>query len=368
MIPRRLTFDLPALYGAVHLCVDLTTVSSVFVAGRQLDQGWLTPFALILAYDIAAFALQFPLGLVLDRWRLARAALLSGLALCGVAALSVAVSPWATLVAAGLGNALFHVGAGSLVLQHSRGLAAPAGLFVAPGAVGLALGLAWGRGWETPSWPLALVMAVSIALVAWWRVPDETPREGRVLPANLPWGAALLVLGLLLLSVTVRSFVGFAAPFDTPRTLVIALGLPAAAFTGKLLGGFASDRWGWLETGVGVLLLSAPLIAFGGGTPWALILGLLLFQATMPVTLVAMFRLFPRNPATAFGLPCFALILGALPTFWPEGQGFYSANLFLALILVSAVAVFAALVRLGIGRGYRPAVSGASPVATAEKP
>jgi hypothetical protein len=125
---------------------------------------------------------------------------------------------------------------------------------------------------------------------------------------------------LLLVSVAVRSFVGFGACFQCPGGLAIAIGLPVAGFLGKLVGGMAADRLGWLRASAGALLLSLPLIAFSGGSLVLALPGVLLFQSTMAVTLVAVYALMPRWPATAFGLPCLALIAGSFPTFFPAGK------------------------------------------------
>ena len=157
-------------------------------------------------------------------------------------------------------------------------------------------------------------------------------------------------MAALLVSVAVRSFVGFGGPYEVPKTVTMKVGLPLAGFAGKLAGGFVADRAGWLETSVVALLVSAPLIAFAGSSPSIMLGGLLLFQTTMPVTLVAVYLLLPTRPATAFGLPCLALIAGALPTFYPAGQQLYGAHTFLALILTSAVAVVVGLRLLGVRR------------------
>ena len=103
---------------------------------------------------------------------------------------------------------------------------------------------------------------------------------------------------------------------------------------GKALGGIISDRLGWIETSVGALLISAPLIAFAG--PAGIIAGLFVFQMTMPVTLVAAVKVFPKKPAFAFGLTCLALVGGAIPTFYPEIMRFYHPMFFIALILFAA--------------------------------
>jgi len=338
------------VYGVLHAVVDLCTVTAVFRAAHP-GSAILSSFHVVLGYDVLAFALQFPLGLVVDRLRAARWALLGGLGSTAVALLCIPISALATMVAAGVGNALFHIGAGALVLVASGSptpaslRAAPAGVYVAPGALGLGLGMWVGRlSW--PVWPLGLLLGAAAVVAALFRVaPAAGGSKTGVEPSARVWWVAL---SALLLSVAVRSFVGFGGPYQLPRTMTVMVGLPLVACAGKLAGGFVADRVGWLATSVGALLLSAPLIAWGGSSPSLLLTGLLLFQTTMPVTLVVVYLLLPRKPATAFGLPCLALIAGALPTFYPAGKQLYGAHTFLALILTSTVAVIVGLRLIGV--------------------
>lgn len=152
---------------------------------------------------------------------------------------------------------------------------------------------------------------------------------------------------MLLLSVSVRAFIGFGAAHACAADTLLTLGIPIAGCVGKATGGVISDRLGWIATSVGALLLSAPLIAFGGSDAHAILAGLLLLQMTMPVTLAAVAVVLPRRLATAFGLPCLALIIGALPTFFPAGKELYGDRLFFGLIIASAGVLFAALRLLG---------------------
>ncbi len=326
-----------SVLGGVHLVVDAACVTAVWRTGDSRWIAFLSSWAVVCGYDLLAFAGQLPLGIVADRLRLTRAAALAGVALSAAALLLAPHSTVATLLAAGLGNALFHLGAGASVLRDPS-CATPAGLFVAPGALGLGLGMWMGRTGLGPTWPLLLVLLLALPLVGGAHGDaDTTPPTGA-------WSgpAALGTLALLFFSVMVRSYVGFGASHQCPAGLALTLGIPLAAFAGKAAGGVAADRLGWVETGVGALLLSAPLLAFNGGSVPVVLVGLVLFQMTMPVTLVATARLLPGRPATAFGLPCLALILGALPTFTAAGR-FYSPGAFGGLVLVSAAALLVAL-------------------------
>jgi len=334
----------------IHALVDAACVTAVVRASHGSTVGDLGAFWTVAGYDWLAFGLQFPLGLLVDRLRLARPSMIVGAAMAALVLAPGPIPPLATIIAAGVGNALFHLGAGGLVLRSAGGRAAPAGVFVAPGALGLGLGLWMGRTGRGSTFPIYVALAFAvIALITLDKPAAEgqsTPSQSKAAPtwpAVFPW---LVLLMLLLASVAVRSFVGFGACFQCPGGLAVVIGLPAAGFLGKLVGGAVADRLGWLRVSLGALLLSLPLIAFSGGLLALALPGVLLFQSTMAVTLVAVYALMPRWPATAFGLPCLALIAGAFPTFVPAGKQLFGRWMFVLLIALSAAALALALRRL----------------------
>ena len=372
----------PAVYGLIHALVDAACVAAVVRASRGSYLGDLSTFWTVAGYDLLAFGLEFPLGLVVDRLHLTRFSMIIGTAMAAVVLAPGPIPALATMIVAGVGNGLFHLGAGGLVLRSAGGRAAPAGVFVAPGALGLGLGMWMGRTGRGSTFPIYFALAFAvIALITLdkpalkWEPSKgshalprsgsggqsppaptrslEPPKGSQEKLALLPW---LVLLMLLLVSVAVRSFVGFGACFQCPGGLAVAIGLPVAAFLGKLLGGMMADRLGWLRASTGALLLSLPLIAFSGGSLVLALPGVLLFQSTMAVTLVAVYGLMPRWPATAFGLPCLALVAGSFPTFFPAGKQLFGRWTFVLLIAFSASALALALCRLarhGLARDRR---------------
>lgn len=120
---------------------------------------------LVLLYNLIAFASQAPLGYLADRLGAHRGAAMLGL-LAGMIALIVGPRlVMVQIVAAGLGNALFHVGAGALVLMVSGVRAAEAGVFVGPGAMGLYGGGMLGRLGLSARWILVALLGLWIPLV-----------------------------------------------------------------------------------------------------------------------------------------------------------------------------------------------------------
>jgi FSR family fosmidomycin resistance protein-like MFS transporter len=332
-----------AWLGAAHLIVDAACVSAVLRASPPSDALVSSALAFVLGYDLLAFAGQAPLGWMADRLGLRRGAALTGL-VCTAAALLVGHGSAVVLIA-GVGNALFHVGAGAMVLAGSRGRAAPAGVFVAPGALGLGLGLLLGRKFlSVPLWPwlFAIAVACAMVLLVARKTPAKPPATNSAARPGFRRGEIAGIVALLAVSVAVRSLAGTVGCDACPRGFFLMVALPIAACTGKFTGGFLADRLGWIELSTMALLASAPLLAFSSGDLWLALPGQMIFQMTMPVTLAAMMRLMPARPAFGFGLLCVALVSGTLPAFLPGGWRPQGLSLFF-LVLGSAAALYLAL-------------------------
>lgn len=341
--PDRGVLSFPYAYGLMHALVDTVTIMAVFstILVHQVTPFW--AFYLVVAYDLLAFAGQALLGHLVDRHRITRGAILAGILLSAAAVVLLTIEPYSAVAAAGIGNALFHVGAGALSLCVRPGRCAPPGIFVAPGALGLGLGMWIGKRALYHVWLFLGLLAIALVYAIFSKNPKLPLGEhSPTLKINAPYR----IMGLLLLSIALRSLVGYAGGYACPKLAWIPAAFALAAFAGKGLGGIAADRWGWIRTSMVALLISAPLIAFFGRTPALLIPGLFFFQMTMPVTLVAIAAIIPARPGFAFGLACLVLVLGALPTFFPWVHAYYSPPAFLTLILLSAGVLFAGLRQL----------------------
>ncbi len=332
---------IPYVYGLIHAAVDATTVS-VFFAAMAVHQ--VTPgrvYGLVIAYNLLAFAGQALWGYLTDKFQIPRGATAAGIGLAALAVVALPVNPVLVVILAGTGNAMFHVGGGTVCLWVEKGRSAPPGIFVAPGSLGLAIGLWMGRAETFLLWPLLVAMGVCLAVVVLYRIPKvRAYREPAIRPsvAYLP-----LIVGVLLFTVAVRSFVGLSSVYELPKLPIISMGLVTAALLGKGLGGVLSDRFGWIPISVGALLVSAPMVAFGSGEPWVLLVGLCIFQLTMPVTLAALAALLPGRPGLSFGAACVAYVLGVLLTFGSAIKSYYVSWNFLILILLTSAALYWAL-------------------------
>ena len=323
-------------FTILHPLVDACSVTVLVAGGMSWPR--------VLVYNALAFALEFPLGVVLDaRPRLVRGAFLAGLALTfagvGLCACEGLVQsgafghagrvtlPWVALMAACLGNALFHLSAGKTVLETHEGKGGPIGLFISTGALGLFAGmkLAGGHGlWCCLGFGAALA---AVGVVAALRINSDSSeasltfrsvRSVRVVSDEIGVGNGrrigwLILFGLFVL-VAWRSWAGLLAGGMTDAAgLGFACAGAAATWAGKAAGGYLGDRFGrWIVTAASVAgsLALCFLCRPEQAAAW-LVLLFVAQLATGPV-LSLMYDKSGGAGGTAFGLNCLALFTGSL--------------------------------------------------------
>ncbi len=345
------------LYSILHFLVDGVCAFAMFghFAGKS---NW---YLNILLYNFCAFAMQMPLGVLLDTWNSRRRGadevaayekaesalpafvfVVSGVIVTGI---GVVVHP----VLLGLGNALFHLGGGVGTIYEDekknwkgRGL----GVFVAPGALGLYIGTQLGKKTFSVG-GLILVAVVMLLLCAcagyilfadggqWFckrnclaggkgmgtqihgrsaikpvseRRPESTA-GGEAASSGYVW----LLLGCMAV-VVLRSYIGMAVSFPWKTTLLAGTLSVLAVVLGKVAGGFAAAEWGTRRTMAASLLLAAIGYLLSGHII-AGILAQFFFNMTMPITLYLLVQRKKDMPGFGFGALTFAIFLGVLPMY-----------------------------------------------------
>jgi FSR family fosmidomycin resistance protein-like MFS transporter len=326
------------VYGVSHALVDAACAAFLFAAAASGPADPQGLFDRIVAYNVIAFAAQPVFGLLVDAFGMAARAAALGMTL-GAAAALLRQFPGTAVLTAGIGNALFHVGGGVTSLNLAPRKAALPGIFVAPGALGLVVGILVGKSGYFTAWPFVLLL-IGLALLI-LRLPGPAAPAVRKFPDGLKWFETIIVL--LLVSIAIRSLVGLSLVLPWKSDPGLLFTLTAAVVLGKALGGVLGDRFGCTAVAVAGLAVSAPLLAFFPQIPSLVFLGVFLFNLSMPVTLIGLAEMFPGKVGFAFGLTTLALLIGGLPAYTPlRGWTGLPAAVFVT-ILVSVAALYGGL-------------------------
>ena len=336
-----------AVFGCAHALVDVIGAGILFTLWQQKTLGAEETGFCFLLFNLVAFGLQPVLGLLLDRWQRPRDCAIAGCLLAGMGVIGFSQRPLFSLVLVGLGNALFHIGAGSICLQLTPGRAAAPGIFVAPGAIGLFLGSYLGQSGTFASWPFILMLLLLCGIMLILPLPAIDYRRDQ---DSRPTAWTVTAVVLLLACIGGRSLTGGGLEFPWKTNFVAVIVLTACVFLGKGLGGVIADRLGWRGTAVGAVAVATPLLAFGAGTPAPAIAGMFLFNIPMAVTLAARANLMPGRPAFAFGLSSLALEAGIWPVLLTSGGVAGFDNEWIVFGTVSGLAV---LLYLGLQTAFR---------------
>lgn len=318
-------------YGLTHALVDASCI--ILLLGGIDVKGDL--FRYIILYNLLAFGLQLPLGWLNDQIQRPVSSAVSGCILVGLS-LQFFYNPLVAILLAGIGNALFHVGGGTVSLSLSPGKASFPGLFVAPGGIGLfAGGMVLKFYGFHPEIIASLLVTMGLALLL-LKSPEIIYKLQKPKTSNF----FALILILLLITICIRSVVGLSVSFPWKSNLNLLICLTAAIALGKGLGGFLADYFGWIKIAVGGLAISALLLVGGSKLAIAGIAGLFFFNLTMPVTLVAISNLLPGKPGFSFGLSALAVLVGALPTFFKTKSFLSESPVILLLVVISTIILY----------------------------
>ena len=281
--------------AAAHFCVDglcATVLFGKLPAEKEF---------LILLYNTLAFSTQCIVGLLADRLkRQAGAELCSALLL--LSGWILPLPPILRVVLIGFGNSLFHVTGGIETLQRCHGKSWSLGVFVAPGALGLSLGVAFPQ--------FGGFFAAGVFLF----VCCACLMENRSLPDTVEHteNDSLTEPILLTVAVAVRAVGGSAVYFPWKTGLMWTMILTVFVVLGKIAGGFLCDCLGPSGTALWTVPAAAVLVAFLSAYAVPSVIGQFLVNLSMPVTLWLLFRMLPDAPGFAFGLAASALWPGTI--------------------------------------------------------
>ena len=354
-------------FGILHFFTDLLCH---YYAFNLVPKVWpYKTFELFLLYNFIAFALQCPIGYVVDR---INSYIYKPVGVgCGVCFMGLGYMLGfgygfvpVGLICCALGNAVIHtVGSRGVMEEGKTGLAG-GGIFIAFGALGVGLGDYLGMNYNGK---LIVRLLWVVTLITFFIVSAKIKSVHSVVPeVNERAGERgdLRCLALCLFAVFVRSFVGFILPNGFNE--LIAKGSEEASGAGsavlKSLPGFAGKAMGGVIVvllfgickgkdlrkanyiyGTVALSVSTLLLFFFGNTVVGGLIGILLFHSVMPVTLYEIYCILPAYPGFSLGLTTLMLFAGMLPIVSFYIPGNVERMLLLILGLLGAAALMLAL-------------------------
>ncbi|MBQ8821296.1 MAG: hypothetical protein IJZ82_01505 [Lachnospiraceae bacterium] len=307
-----------APYSILHFLVDGICAFAMFGHFAAREDWYLN----ILLYNFCAFALQMPLGAVLDglNGQLGRQKYEPSFVYAVVGVILTFIGAVTHPVVLGIGNAMFHLGGGVGTIHedegkgwHGKGL----GVFVAPGALGLYLGTLLAKSGMVSPWSCFWPVGMVAILCLMWSMlalrKSISPIYGEF-SFGAKDGTLWIMLGCLAV-VILRSYIGMSVSFSWKTTLIAGTLAVLAVVLGKVAGGFTAAGFGVRPT-VAVSLVFSALCFLLSDNMAAGVLALFLFNMTMPITLYLLVQRMRGLPGFAFGLLTFGLFLGFLPSYF----------------------------------------------------
>lgn len=324
------------IYSLIHFIVDFSCVILVANLIKGMNTNNLMLYFLgVIIYNFCGFVLQFPIGIIADK--INKNAIISAigclLVIIGYIFFNI---PIIACIIAGVGNALFHIGGGIDVLNISEKKATLSGIYVSTGAMGVFLGTMSYKWQFDMYWIIIVILMISIILLSWLysKIKDKVKNNDFQIP-KLSKNAILAII-CFFITVCIRSYVGMILSFSWKSEFIFALFAILGVVFGKILGGIIGDKLGFEKISI-TLILSAVLFIFSFQNPIIGIIAILLFNMTMPITLICLSNIFINNKGLAFGLLTVALFIGAAPTFFGYNGIFTKSGLFTTTIISAAI-------------------------------
>src|SRR5260221_6043849 len=167
----------------------------------------------------------------------------------------------AAVLMAGLASAAFHVGAGALTLRSCGGRSDAAGLFAAPGVIGLAIGGALAVSGHYLYLPFLILLIALMLLIQAWPLPPRLPSGSKASKEPIFESHDWIMIGLLT-AVALRSLLWTSFQLASAGQINALIALGVAAGVGKIIGGFVAERFGYRRLPLLSPLIAGPPLAF----------------------------------------------------------------------------------------------------------
>lgn len=285
-----------------HFAVD--GICGAALAAYAVNEIYFEPIIYYFGlYNLIAFGTQWLTGYLIDKKILfiKYAFVISLISLILGTISQFGILPQVILL--GLGNSLFHVAGGSLVLRRYITYK-ELGIFVSSGAIGLALGLNM-----LCNVIIFVIIYTLMTMILLYRLREiHFEIESEIINSNSKYtgNALFAILGCIVLLLGCVILRGFSGGGSHSEYVML---FPCVFAAGKALGGILCDRIGYKNTILLIFIISFLTLQWDGLT--AMLILTLAFNMTMPLTLRLVHFCNPNYPGLMFGLAAGCLLPGA---------------------------------------------------------
>lgn len=306
------------------LCDFICGFKVVGILGHQYIEYSLYIF---IIYNSLAFLFQPIIGLLIDKYFWGKSIIIFSIILL---LLGILINNWLiSIIFLGIGNQIFHVIGGKICSNIDNSKASHLGVFVSLGAIGLALGSNF---YQLPIIVyIALLLYILSSLLVILNIKKYEKVNMKM--EQKPINKIVLGTSLMVVVVFIRSFLGKIIHFDFEMTLTLIVLFPCFGALGKLIGGFIRDKFGSLLTVIVSMAGCMIILIFFAGSIVLMLLGMLLINISMPISLYELNRLNQDNEGFNFGLLAAVLFPGVfLGIIYP-----YSRISYIIVVIISSV-------------------------------
>ena len=272
----------------------------------------------LFLYNLLAFGGQYPVAIWLEKKTDPRQSLLLAYGVNITALLLFAVSPQLAIILAGIASAIYHVAGGTVCAEKNK--ASDIGLFAAPGVAGLVAGGYFAyAGIGVSGWLLAIAVGFLLIL---FRLPikrkTSLPVKRNAISGKFMLDQHDMIMILLLTVISLRSVIWNVFQLIHENNYHWLIVIAAAAFAGKIAGGWLADKIGWRLYVLLSLTAAAPLVTFFRKELLLFSIGVGLLQSGIPATTSLLIHSMKGRTERAIGLSFgTAIIAGALVFYTP---------------------------------------------------
>jgi len=319
-------------FGALHGIND-------FIAGFLLSSLSLTNVDVktntiaFLMYSVIAFGGQLPAGIVVDKSKNIKLYTIIAI-VCMLLAITISYeSVFYAILLSAVASAFIHVCGGAACYLSDQKSSTLAGLFTSPGVLGLITGGILASTSFQYFYVLIPILLLLLLMIIKTKLPIYNAMEKQTENAILETHDFFMLI--LLLAIAFRSLLWNVMHMMCFNDTTWLLSIGVAASSGKLVGGYLSDKVNWKRFVFISMFLSVLLLNLGKENIWLFALGVALLQSAVPITLLLMQQYMRNSPAVATGLSLgLAIVLAGMPTYIQQFREIQGHKIFILLLSI----------------------------------